>query len=279
MESNKLRIAAAQTHPILMNVKDNLHKIEQFMEEAVEEKNAELIVFPECALTGYIFSSVKEVRKVAESIPGPSTEKLESICKRLNCWLVVGLIEKSLQGYYNTAVLITPKGIEYKYRKTHLPYQGLDRFINKGDNLIQPVNTDIGKLGLAICYDIFFPETARILALIGAELLIVPTNWAKGVEFYIDYLIQTRAIENHINIIAVNRVGEEEGFKFYGKSIIVDCFGKVLVKGSEKEEILTAEVNLNEARNKRIVRISGAWEVNCFRDRRPELYKAICSNT
>lgn len=278
MRVNKLRVAAAQINPILMDIKGNLHKIEYFAEKAVKEEEAKLIVFPECALTGYVFSNIEDVKKVAEPIPGSSTKKLEDICKRLNCWIIVGLVEKSFKRYYNAAVLISPNGVEYKYRKTHLPYLGLDRFIDKGDNSIQPVNVNIGKLGLIICYDIFFPEAARVLALMGAELLVIPANWAEGVEFYADYLIQARAIENHINIIAVNRVGEEEGFKFYGGSVIVDCFGKVLAKSNRKEEVTAAEVDLNKARNKHIVRIPGLWEVNCFKDRRPELYKTICSN-
>ncbi|MBS7655856.1 carbon-nitrogen hydrolase family protein [Candidatus Bathyarchaeota archaeon] len=279
MRVNKLRVAAAQINPILMDIKGNLNKIEYFAEKAVKEESAKLIVFPECALTGYVFSNIKEVKKIAESIPGSSTKRLEEICKRLKCWLIVGLVEKSYKYYYNAALLISPNGVEYKYRKAHLPYLGLDRFINKGNMSIQPVNTSIGKLGLAICYDIFFPEVTRVLALMGAELLAIPANWAEGVEFYTDYLIQARAIENHINIIAVNRVGEEKEFKFYGKSMIIDCSGKVLAKSDGKEEVIVAEVDLNKARNKHIVRIPGLWEVDCFKDRRSKLYKIICSNT
>jgi predicted amidohydrolase len=276
MNERKLRIAAAQINPALMDVEKNLYKIERYIEEAVLKENAKLVVFPECALTGYVLN-FNEVKEVAETIPGQSTKKLEEFCKRLNVWIAVGLVEKSSKKYYNTAVLISPNGIEAKYRKTHLPHQGLDKFVNKGD-LIQTIDTPIGKFGLAICYDIFFPETARVLTLMNVELLIVLANWAEGVEFYTNYLAQTRAVENHINLIAVNRVGEERGFKFYGESIIIDCFGKPLIKANKNEEmIVTAEVNLNEAHNKHIVRIPGIWEVNCIKDRRPELYKVICA--
>jgi predicted amidohydrolase len=91
----------------------------------------------------------------------------------------------------------------------------------------------------------------------------------------VNHLIQTRAVENHINLIAVNRVGEERGFKFYGKSMIIDCFFKILAEANKNEEIIVAEINLDEAHNKHIVRIPGAWEVNCIKDRRPKLYKII----
>jgi len=273
MELRKLKVAAAQINPTLMNIKENLYKLEYFMREAVS-KGAKLVVFPECALTGYVLN-FDEIKEVAETIPGQSTKRLEAFCKRLNVWVIVGLVEKTSKLYYNTAVLIGPKGIKGKYRKTHLPYQGLDRFVNKGGNPIQPLNTPIGKFGLTICYDILFPETARVLTLMGIELLIVLTNWAEGVEFYVNHLIQTRAVENHINLIAVNRVGEERGFKFYGKSMIIDCFGKILAEANKNEEIIVAEINLDEAHNKHIVRIPGAWEVNCIKDRRPELYKII----
>ncbi|MEM2228437.1 MAG: carbon-nitrogen hydrolase family protein [Candidatus Bathyarchaeia archaeon] len=275
MNLRKLNVAAAQINPALMKKEENLCKIVRFIEEATSKKNAKLIVFPECSLTGYVLN-FNEIKEVAEFIPGESTEKIEEICNQLNVWVIVGLIEKTSKSYYNTAVLIGPEGIKGKYRKTHLPYQGVDRFISKGDNFIEPIDTPIGRFGLAICYDIFFPETARVLTLMNTELLVVLTNWAEGVEFYVNYLIQTRAIENHVNLIAVNRVGEERGFKFYGKSMIIDCFGKVLAKANKNEEIIAAEVDLNEAYNKHIIRIPGVWEVNCIKDRRPELYKVIC---
>lgn len=277
MEPKELRVAAAQISPAPMDKEANLLKVARFMEEAVKGESARLTVFPECALTGYALRSLKEVKEAAEPIPGPSTKELEKLCKRLNSWLVVGLVEESSGAYYNAAILIGPRGIEAKYRKAHLPYQGLDRFVDKGEGPIRPMGAPIGKLGLAICYDVFFPETARVLTLMGAELLAVLTNWAEGVEFYVDHLVQTRAVENRVNLIAANRVGEEGGFKFYGRSRIVDCSGKVLAEAGGDEEVIAAEVDLSEARNKRVVRIPGAWEVDCFKDRRPELYRVICA--
>ncbi|MGC8961761.1 MAG: carbon-nitrogen hydrolase family protein, partial [Candidatus Bathyarchaeia archaeon] len=193
-KSSKLRVAAAQIAPILMDKDANLMMVEDYLEQAVKA-GADLIVFPECALTGYVFTDAGEVREIAEPVPGPSTEKVEGLCRRLECWAVVGLIESSEKTFYNTAVLVGPGGIAAKHRKSHLPLQGFDRFASKGREPLRVHDTAIGRIGLAICYDMFFPETVRVLALMDMELLAVPTNWAEGVEFYADHLSQARAIE------------------------------------------------------------------------------------
>ncbi|MEM2123188.1 MAG: carbon-nitrogen hydrolase family protein, partial [Candidatus Bathyarchaeia archaeon] len=267
-QSNRLRVAAAQTAPILMDKEANLLKIEDYLEQAVKA-GADLVVFPECALTGYALADIEEVKEMAEPVPGSSTERLERLCRRLECWAVVGLIESSERTFYNTAVLVGPGGIAARHRKAHLPFQGLDRFASKGREPLRIHETAIGKIGLAICYDIFFPETVRVLTLMGLELLVVPTNWAMGVEFYADHLSQARAVENHVNLVAANRVGEERGFKFYGRSRIVDPNGKILAEAGGGEELITAELDMAEPHRKHIVRIPGEWEIDILRDRRP----------
>lgn len=275
-EPDTLKVAAAQIAPILMNKESNLLKVEDYLEQAVRA-GAELIVFPECTLTGYALADGREVKEEAEPIPGPSTEKLERLCQKLECWAVVGLVESSEKGFYNTAVLVGPGGIVARHRKAHLPFQGLDRFASKGGEPLRAHDTAIGRIGLAICYDIFFPETVRVLTLMGLELLAVPTNWAEGVEFYAEYLSQARAVENHINLVAANRVGEERGFKFYGRSRIVDPHGKILAEAGRREELITAEVDMTEPSRKHIVRIPKEWEIDILMDRRPELYRLICT--
>jgi len=274
--SERLKVGAAQISSVFLDKKANLGKVDRLLEEAAKSE-AKLTVFPECALTGYAFSNLEEVRKVAEPVPGPSTDQIEASCTRLGCWVVIGLVEAMEGSFYNTAVLIGPDGVAAKHQKAHLPYQGLDRFSKRGEGPLKVHETPIGKLGLAVCYDMFFPETSRVLALMGSELLAVPTNWAEGVEFYVDYLCQARAVENHINLIAANRCGEERGFKFYGKSRIVDCGGKILAEAGRDEELITAELDMIEPHRKHIVRILGQWETDYVKDRRPELYEMICT--
>ena len=277
-EPRRLRVAAAQIAPILMDKEANLLKVEEYLEQTVKA-GADLTVFPECAITGYALADIREVKEVAEPVPGPSTEKIEGLCRKLECWVVVGLVESSERGFHNTAVLVGPGGIAARHRKAHLPFQGLDRFASKGGGPLRVHDTAIGRIGLAICYDIFFPETVRVLTLMDLELLAVPTNWAEGVEFYAEYLSQARAVENHINLVAANRVGEERDFKFYGRSRIVDPHGKVLAEAGRGEELITAEVDMAEPHKKHIVRIPKEWEIDILKDRRPELYRLICART
>lgn len=274
--SERLRIAAAQTAPILMDKEANLTGIADYLERAAEA-GADLVVFPECALTGYAIADIVEAREMAEPVPGPSTESIERLCRRLGCWAVIGLIESSERNLYNTAVLVGPGGIAARHRKAHLPHQGFDRFAMRGGGPLRVHDTAIGRIGLAICYDIFFPETVRVLTLMGLELLAVPTNWAEGVEFYAMYLSQARAVENHVNLVAANRVGEERGFTFYGRSRIVDSYGRILAEAGGGEELIMAEVDMAEPGRKHVVRIPGEWEIDILRDRRPELYRLICA--
>lgn len=272
-----MRAVCVQFRPEKLRRDENLGRIVEYV-DGVAEKSPHLIVFPECALSGYALTRM-EVRMMAEPIPGPSTEAIQKACKRNLVYVVVGLIERSGSKTYNAAVTIGPEGVVGKYRKTHLPFQGADRYVDPGDTPYEPINLRVGRIGVLICYDIFFPETVRALTLKGAELIVVPANWAKGVEFYTDHIVFTRALENHVNLIAVNRVGEEGAFKFYGESRILNPSGRVLAEASSSESILYAELNMNEPRNKRIVRIPGEWEVDILRDRRTDLYGCLLSKT
>src|SRR5262249_19405494 len=118
-----------------------------------------------------------------------------------------------------------------------------------------------------------FPESARVLALLGADLVLLPTNWPPGATGTMLFLIQARALENHIYYAAVNRVGEERGFPFIGHSRIVDVTGELLAAShGDKEEILYAELDPERPRNKHIVEVPGKYELNRVADRRPEMY-------
>ena len=271
-----VKIAGLQMEPKILDKERNLARCLELIELAAEE-GARLIVLPECALTGYCFSSLEEAIPVAEPILGPGTEKLMAACRELNVYVVVGLLEKDGDKCYNTAVLLGPHGLVGKHRKLHLPYLGVDRFLDRGDLPLTVFDTEVGKIGMGICYDLMFAEHSRVLALQGAELLVFPANWPESGKVYPDYIVPTRAIENHVYCVAVNRVGKERGTQFPGRSKIAHWFGRSLAEGKPNEEdILYAEVDPIEARQKRIVNVPGEHEVDFINDRRPEFYDLIC---
>jgi predicted amidohydrolase len=272
---DKIKIAAVQTNPKITKNKDNLDKILSEIETATKN-GADLVVFSECALTGYVFSSREEALPYAESIPGASTDKLSACCRQLGIYAVVGLMEREAGRCYNAAVLTGPKGLIGKYRKNHLPFLGVDRFLDPGDQPFRVYSTPIGNIGIHICYDSAFPESTRVMALLGADIAVLPTNFPAGREKMLDYVVNTRALENKIHFVAVNRVGSERGTSFCGRSKIVNASGDTLVEASrDKEEAVYAEVSLAEAREKHIVFKAGEFELDRMRDRRPELYGEI----
>jgi len=272
---DKVKIAAAQTDPKITKNKENLDKI--LLETETAAKNgADLIVFTECALTGYVFSSREEALPFAESIPGASTDRLVACCQELGVYAVVGLLEKDGDRCYNAAILVGPGGLIGKYRKNHLPFLGVDRFLDAGDRPFQVYSTPIGNIGIHICYDCAFPESTRVMALLKADIVVLPTNFPEGREKMLDYVVNTRALENKIHFVAVNRVGNERGTGFCGRSKIISASGDTLVEASrDGEEIVYAEVSLAEARQKHIVFKAGEFELDRMRDRRPELYGEI----
>lgn len=268
-------IAAAQIEPILFEKERNLAKIEEYAGRAAKQR-AELVVFPEAALTGYCFASLEEAMPFAEPVPGPSTVALAGLCRELRLHVVVGMLEQADGMLYNAAVLIGPGGVLACYRKTHLPYLGVDRFAAPGQGPLAVHRTPVGAIGLHICYDATFPEVARSMALQGAEVLALPTNWPQGRENMPRYVVHARALENRVHFVACDRVGEERGFRFIGRSKIVSATGDALAEaGPDEEELILAEVDLDAARNKRIVYRPGEFEVDLFGDRRPELYRAV----
>jgi len=239
----------------------------------VAQNGAQLVVFPEAALTGYVYSSLEEAMPLAEPVPGPSTLALADSCRGLGVHCVVGLIEEDRGSYYNTSVLIGPGGVIAKYRKLHLPYLGIDRFLRPGD--LEPAvhETELGRIGLSICYDLDFPEYARVLALLGAQLIVTITNWPDDIEFVPDHVVQTRARENVVNHVAVNRVGVERGVRFIGRSKFVDCSGNTLAEGKHwLPDLIYAEIDMSAADRKHRVVIPGELETDMLRDRRPEFY-------
>jgi predicted amidohydrolase len=270
------KIACVQMDCRFADKERNLDRIRRGLMEAAMN-GARLIVFPECALTGYAFNSKAEAWPVAEPVPGPSTEALAADCQRLGVWTVVGGLERveTTGDLFNIALLIGPKGPPAAYRKVHLPFLGVDRFTTPGDRPFAVHDLGGLRLGMTICYDGSFPEAARCLMLLGADLVVLPTNWPTGAAVTVKYLVQARALENQIFYAACNRIGTEHGIEFIGQSRIVDVNGELLAATNEGESILCAQIEPERARQKHLVKIPGLYELHRTAHRRPEMYSAL----
>ena len=269
-----MKVAAVQMDVKILDKDHNLRKILSKLETAARA-GAKLVVFPECALTGYCFTSLQEARPLAEKVPGPVTEKIAALTKQHDCTAVVGLLERDGERLYNAAAVIGPDGVLGTHRKVHLLCLGIDRFDAPGDKPFPVFNTPHGKVGINICFDCSFPESGRVLKLKGAQVLAIPTNWPIGSDTW-QHTPPVRATENHLHVIAADRVGEERGFRFAGHSKIVDFSGNVLAEAGETEEtILYAEIDVAAADHNRVVRVPGQWEFDRIASRRPEMYEPL----
>jgi predicted amidohydrolase len=269
----KTKIALAQIDVEIGRPDANRRRIVERIREAAD---AQLIIFPECAVTGYCFDSLEEAAQFAEPLDGESAETIAAACNETGAYAIVGFIEREGSAYYNAAMVAGPQGVAISYRKVHLPFLGVDRFLTRGNRGFEVISLPFGRVGVNICYDSSFPEAARALKLMGAELIALPTNWPPGARRNPDFVINTRALENHINFAAVNRVGEERGWPFIGRSIAVDFNGDTLIEaGGEREETLYCEFDLAAANNNRIINLAGSYEIDRLADRRPEFYGEI----
>jgi predicted amidohydrolase len=270
-------VGVAQLEPKLAEKERNLDACLARLEEAAAA-GAELLVLPECAIPGYMFESAEEALPFAEEIPGPSSEALERECGRLGLYAVCGLLERDGDLLRNSAVLVGPEGLIGTYRKTHLPFLGVDRFVTPGDELTV-YDTPLGRIGVEICYDLRFPEVTRTLALKGADLVAHPTNFPMAAKVQTELITVARAAENRIYLLTANRVGKERSGEFCGWSQIVDPFGRRLAEAGETEEaLLVADVDVEKARDKNYV-VPGEYELYLFDHRRPELYGALVEET
>jgi predicted amidohydrolase len=269
-------IAGVQMDCRLGDMTGNLGQVRRGLHQAAD-KGARLIVFPECALTGYCFTSNEEALPLAQSLPGPASEALAEQCRRRNVFVIAGLLERGERGeLFNSCMLIGPAGFIASYRKIHLPCLGIDRFTTPGNRPFAAHDLGGLRVGMNICYDGSFPESSRVLTLLGADLVVLPTNWPTGAMATIP-LAQARALENHIYYAAVNRIGEERGFRFIGRSRLIDCDGNLLAEASpDSAEVILASIEPEMARRKRVIKIPGQHEVDRVGDRRPEMYEPLC---
>lgn len=271
-----MKIAAVQMDVTLKDVEINLRRmVDSFTETAVA--GAELTIFPECAVTGYCFESLEEAQPYAQPIPSQATNEMSAACADHGAHAIFGMLETDDAGHvFNTAVLVGPGGVDGTYRKVHLPFLGVDMFTTFGDRPFAVHQAGDLNVGMNICYDAAFPEAARSLAIQGADLIALPTNWPPGAQCVAENTINSRAMENGVYYAAVNRVGTERGFTFIGRSRICDPSGRTIAQAPESgETILYAEIDPARARTKHIVRVPGRHEIDRMADRRPEMYAAI----
>src|SRR5207237_1236159 len=144
-------------------------------------------------LTGYAFASKEEALPFAESMPGPGSETIANECRALGVWCVFGLLEQHGSDLFNACALVGPHGVAACYRKIHLPFLGVDRFTTRGDRPFAVHELGDLRIGINICYDGSFPEAARVLTLLGADLVVLPTNWPIGAATTARYLVPARA--------------------------------------------------------------------------------------
>ena len=219
------RAAAIQFEPTLFDKSANLEALLRLTEEAAAG-GAKLIVTPEMATTAYCWATRDEIACDVEPVPGPTTQRFAEIAAQHDCWIVVGLAEVDPETdiYYNSAVLIGPEGPVGLYRKTH-SYISEPKWAKDGDLGLPVFETPIGRIAMTICMDACYPETARVPALAGADVICFPTNWLTEKSPSPSWM--ARAAENGVYLIAANRYGLERGVQFSGGSAVIDPDGSL----------------------------------------------------
>jgi len=266
-----MKISVAQIHPVAGNPAQTIEKVAGLTRQAASE-GSRLIAFAECLLTGGAIDSREDLEKSAISVD--ALAPLLKVTAETGIYLVVGFYERHADSIFNTAALIGPKGIVGLHRKRHLPFMIGDRFTDRPDEWTAPVfETDIGRIGLAICYEIRFPEVIRTLALEGADIVVLPAAWPEQARMLPDIFSTVRAAENIVYFVAPNRNDMDGGMQFIGMSHIIEPSGKTLTRAGEEDGVFSVEIDLEKARNKSLIRDPGVFEIHPFRDRLPETYR------
>jgi predicted amidohydrolase len=273
---SQVDLACLQIEPKVGMMEENLEKTLVWIERASSLGN-KILVLPELCVSGYVFNSRAEAFELSEGVPGgKSIDAWEESAIQNNIYIVAGIAEKQGSSLYNSSVLIGPEGYIGKYRKLHLWFEE-NLFFEPGNMGLPIFNLPFGRMGMMVCYDMWFPEVPRILSLRGADLIVIPTNWPYGKDpkkllDITDSLIKSHSHINGVFIAACDRVGMERGVKFKGRSIITSHTGEVLEgpASAVKEEMVIAKVNLSDSRIKQRNKIN-----NHLRDRRRDIYDEI----
>lgn len=271
---NRFKLALAQIASSATDKEENLKLITRTVATA-KKRGADLIIFPELSLTGYVVKD--QIYKLAETVPGPSTHTLEKVAKRTRTHIIFGmpeLSEKTQATIYNSAVLIGPDGLIGKYRKMYLPTHSVfeeKRYFRPG-YAASALETEFGKIGLIICYDIFFPEVSRLARLNGAQLTVCISASPAIRRSYFETLTVARALENTNFLAYVNLVGIEDGLQFWGGSRLIGPQGRILALAKYDEPDLVI-CELDYADMKPVEPF-----VPTLRDLRPELFDQLKEN-
>jgi len=267
----KVTVALAQTSCKSQDKRANLNRIEELAAEA-KKQAAELVIFPELSLTGYVIRD--QIYELAEPIPGPSTKRLEEIARKTRMHIIAGMPELSKKAratLFNTAIFVSPQGFIGKYRKMYLPTHSVfeeKRYFRPGYQT-GAFDTALGKVGLTICYDIYFPEVFRLTRLKGAELIVCISASPSVRRSFFEILTAARAVENAAFLAYVNLVGVEDGLHFWGGSRLIGPAGEVLAKAKyDEEDFVIGEVDYSDIRPIETF-------VPTLKDLRPELFDEL----
>jgi len=268
---DNIKLALAQISSTRENKEANLQKIKTLTCKA-KEQGADLAIFPEMSLTGYVVRD--QFYELAETIPGPTVEKVEALTMKTGMHVIFGmpeLSEKTKATVFNTAVLVGPKGLIGKYRKMYLPNHSVfeeKRYFRPGYE-IAAFQTDLGNIGLCICYDIFFPEVLRLTRLKGAQLIVCISASPAVRRSYFETLTCARAIENTAYLAYVNLAGVQDGLQFWGGSRLVSPTGDLLAKAKyDEEDFVICEVDYSDLR-------TAETFIPTLKDLRPELFDKL----
>jgi predicted amidohydrolase len=275
MSSTEFTVASIQLDVLLGDLEANIDKSVAAIRSAAG-LGAKLVVLPECASSGWNFDSPEESARYAQPLDGgPTIEAWKAIARERDIHIVAGFSEATGGAPYNSSVLIGPNGVESLYRKVHL-WNREKKVFTPGDLGFPVADTPLGRIGMVICYDSWFPESYRSCAMRGADLVCAPSDWIEvpgqpeGALPLAHLMAMTSAHSNQLYVAAASRVGEERGTSFIGSSVIVDYTGWALAGGDvvTGETIITATIDPIGSRPARI----GDPFNQPLSDRRPEFY-------
>ena len=275
MKKKEVKIACVQMQSGLGTKDDNIAKMISLLDKVVSENKPDLVIFPELAVTGYECSELYEI--LAE--PFPEGDSIKTFCeqaKKYGVHIVFGFVEKGQKDgkdvVYNSAALIDDHGKALGcYRKSHLVDGEETKYFEKGTEY-KVFDTSLGKIGIMICWDMAYPEVARILALKGAEIIAVPAAWeTEPYEGDWEIVNTARSFDNVLYLASCNHVGTDRELYFFGRSKISGPLGRPLAAAGDGEEIITATVDLSVLPELR----EGYYVL--LKDRNPETYGPIIS--
>jgi predicted amidohydrolase len=259
-----MKVGYIQTSPIFGEKEKNFEQVT----ELISKVKADLLVLPELFATGYTFISKKEAQSLSEGLDGQTAQFLRNLSKQTSATIIGGFIEKDIDNLFNSAMIISDSELLGVYRKLHLYYKE-KLWFTPGDSPLKIYEINGIKIGIMICFDWLFPETARSLTLLGADIIAHPANLVLP---YCQKAMTTRCLENRVYAVTANRIGREirgeDNFKFTGESQITSYDGNVLSSApSDKVSVDLVEIDIEKTRDKKLNKFN-----DIINDRRKEFY-------